>query len=359
MDSSSKSHDRLVYTPPNDGDSSSQEYLIFLIGGNPGYISYYEPFLSCLYAQLLKSSLSESARFYIFANSLAGFDNNKLANGTNAPGPIGLEAQIENTEDLIYDQIKRHRTADPWGDTFPKVILIGHSVGAYILLEIIRRHKKRIEEKPEEDFDLIGGILLFPTIVNIARSPMGLVASQYLKIPRIAQITGAVVQFWANLFPESLLYQLVRLVMRFPEHAASTTVRMLKSATGVRQALFLAKDEMEMITEDRWNEEVWGAAIAAGTNRQDTANQNLVFYWGRSDQWVAKHTREDLIAARGHRAPKGAGALSDDWKPTMFVDEDRIPHGFCIKHSDIMADMVSKWLKQVIRVHQEESSMAI
>lgn len=43
----------------------------------------------------------------------------------------------------------------------------------------------------------------------------------------------------------------------------------------------LAKDEMEMITEDRWTEEVWGAATSTGTNRQDTANQNLIFYWGQ------------------------------------------------------------------------------
>lgn len=353
MDPSSEKLDRLEYLPPNDGDSNWQDYLIFLIGGNPGYISYYEPFLSTLYAHLSKSSLSESARFYIFANSLAGFDNNELAWGQKASGPVGLTQQIQNTEDLIYGQIELHQKANPSEDTRPKVILIGHSVGAYILLEIIRRHKQRIDKENQEDFDLIGGILLFPTIVNIARSPMGLVASQYLKIPRIAQITGAVVQFWANLLPESLLHQVIRLVMRFPEHAARTTVRMLRSAAGVRQALFLAKDEMEMITENRWTEEVWGAATSPGTNPQDTANQNLVFYWGRSDQWVAKQTREDLITAHGHRAPKGADALSDDWKPTMFVDEDKIPHGFCIKHSEIMADLVSKWLDQVIRVHQE------
>jgi len=36
-----------------------------------------------------------------------------------------------------------------------------------------------------------------------------------------------------------------------------------------------------MITRDRWTEEVWGAASAGGTNRQDTANFNLIFYWGQ------------------------------------------------------------------------------
>ena len=52
---------------------------------------------------------------------------------------------------------------------------------------------------------------------------------------------------------------------------------------------YLAKDEMEIITEDNWNEEVWGAATAAGTNRQDTANSNLVFYWGQGVSCISKH----------------------------------------------------------------------
>lgn len=177
MDSSSKKLDELKYAPADDGDSNSQDYLIFLIGGNPGLIYYYEPFLSTLYAHLSESTLSDSARFYVYANSLAGFENNKLAGGTEASGPVGLKEQIQNTEKLIYDRIHLHRKARQSEDSYPKVILIGHSVGAYILLEMIRYHKERIDEKKYEDFDLIGGILLFPTIVNIARSPMGLVAS--------------------------------------------------------------------------------------------------------------------------------------------------------------------------------------
>ena len=45
---------------------------------------------------------------------------------------------------------------------------------------------------------------------------------------------------------------------------------------------------MEIITEDKWNEEVWGAATAPGTNIQDTANSNLVFYWGQGVRWIFK-----------------------------------------------------------------------
>ena len=169
--------DRLVYYPPSeDAHAQVQDYLVFMISGNPGLISYYEPFLATLHALLCSSSATESARFYVFGNSFAGFDNASLSNGAESSGPLGLEEQIENTEDLIYNQIHQYQKVAPEGSV-PKVILIGHSVGAYILLEIIRRHRQRIEKGDGEDFDLIGGILLFPTIVNIAKSPMGLVAS--------------------------------------------------------------------------------------------------------------------------------------------------------------------------------------
>lgn len=178
MDPSSTRHDRLAYKPnPLDEGDDTQDYLIFLIGGNPGLISYYEPFLSTLYDLLSSSSVSGSSQFYIYANSLVGFENATFADGTEALGPVGLPQQIKNTEDLIYAQIKLYLKENPHKNTVPKVILMGHSVGGYILLELIRQHKERIEDQGEGDFDLIGGILLFPTIVNIAKSPLGIVAS--------------------------------------------------------------------------------------------------------------------------------------------------------------------------------------
>lgn len=177
MDPSSTRHDRLAFEPALADDSdNTQDYLIFMIGGNPGLISYYEPFLSTLHALLSASTFSESAQFYIYASSLPGFENATLANGDEASEPVGLQQTVKTTEDMIYEQILLHRKATPSTDAPPKVILMGHSVGGYILLEIIRRHKRRVETGAE-DFDLIGGILLFPTIVNIAKSPLGIFAS--------------------------------------------------------------------------------------------------------------------------------------------------------------------------------------
>ncbi|KAI4137776.1 MAG: hypothetical protein L6R39_007107 [Caloplaca ligustica] len=221
---------------------------------------------------------------------------------------------------------------------------------------MIRRHRENIESSGGEDFDLIGGILLFPTITHIARSPSGIVASALLRIPRSAHIASAIVKALVYFIPSYIIYHLVRLIMRFPEHAARTTAALIKSPIGVKEVLFLAKDEMDMITDDKWGEEIWGAATDPGTNSKDTINSNLVFFWGQHDAWVARKTRDDLIKARGYRASlKKTTSLSseDEWKPTMLIDEGRIPHGFCLKHSEIVAEKVRGWVEDIIYNHHE------
>lgn len=170
--------DGLFFQPPvectGDGDET-QHFLIFMITGNPGLISYYEPFLSTLHALLSSSSISQSGRFYIYGNSLEGFNTLESPRGEN-PGPSGLQEQISSVETLLYRQINEHRKRMAASEKPVKVILMGHSVGAYILLELISRHRGKVDEG-EEDFDLIGGILLFPTITYLAQSPQGMIYS--------------------------------------------------------------------------------------------------------------------------------------------------------------------------------------
>ncbi|KAL8834440.1 MAG: hypothetical protein Q9170_003736 [Blastenia crenularia] len=345
-----------LYYGPSESRTkpSAQEYLIFLVPGNPGLIPYYDPFLSALHALLGFSPALQSANFHLCGHSLAGFE----ALEGEPQQTSGLREQIKYVDDLLYNRVDeiRQRT----GGHTPKVILMGHSVGAYILLEIIRGHRKRIERDGSQDFDLIGGILLFPTITHIARSPSGIVASTLLNIPRSAHIASAIVKALTYLIPSSLLYWLIRLIMRFPDHAARTTAAFIKSPTGIKESLFLGKDEMDQITDDRWGKEIWGAATEPGTNSKDTISSNLVFFWGRKDAWVAQKTRNDLINARGFRVSPSlkkrsssslASSPEEGWKPTMFIDDGRIPHGFCIKHSELMAGKVRDWVEDIIDNH--------
>ena len=163
--------DKICYEPGNETGGDEQDYLIYFFGGNPGLIGYYQPFLSKLHDLLVTNSSTAPARFHICGHSLRGFEVTR--SGEPPKSPLNLQEQVKYQEDSLYHHVKSHR--ERTGNS-PKVILMGHSVGAYILLELIRNHRTVIEEG-EEDFDLIGGILLFPTITHIAKSPLGIVAS--------------------------------------------------------------------------------------------------------------------------------------------------------------------------------------
>ncbi|KAM0797839.1 hypothetical protein BDR22DRAFT_823910 [Usnea florida] len=372
-DSHSERTTKICYEPsPDSIDVKSQNYLIYFIPGNPGIIDYYGPFLSKLHTLL--------PGFHICGHSLRGFQFVQNAKKSRNPSlPYGLDQQIEEQEKLLYDHIRSQRAHT--GNS-PKVILMGHSVGCYMLLELIQQHRHKIEEDLEEDFDLIGGILLFPTITHIAQSPLGMVfglnidsIQKILQIPNFAVIVGAIARFLSSLVPESLLHRLVKLVTRFPDYAAATTTSFIRSPMGVRQALqvyfspdstigpdricrHLAKDEMTTITDDRWDEEVWGAATSPGTNKRDTANSNLTFYWGQKDKWVADHTRDALIKARGHLSNSQTESVAGHRKPVMMVDKEGMPHDFCttLCNSYSVASKVNDWVHDIVDSHSKQIS---
>ena len=173
-DTSVENDEKICYEPyPEKPEGENQDYLIYFITGNPGLISFYQPFLSHLHSQLVGHSATKHARFHICGHSFKGMEVTRNAEHGGPPtSPLGLEEQIRWQDDLLYAHVDSHR--DRTGNN-PKVILMGHSVGAYILLELIQRHPSRIE-RGAKDFDLIGGILLFPTITDIGKSPLGRIA---------------------------------------------------------------------------------------------------------------------------------------------------------------------------------------
>lgn len=162
--------DELLYlSAPRPQKDVEEIYYIFFITGNPGLIGYYEPFLSTL------SSLLEDGknRFCIFGASLEGFEiSSARQDEKRRQHPVGLLGQIELTEARLRAFVRQHYHNDKRVPA--KVILIGHSVGAYILLELIRRHHAYTTKNPGSTIEIIGGILLFPTVTHIAQSPSGI-----------------------------------------------------------------------------------------------------------------------------------------------------------------------------------------
>lgn len=152
--------------------SSHESLLVFFITGNPGLIEYYRTFLTLCFDSLRTNYSNHHIK--VAGTSLRGFGvqdgKHQLAANDNAHGPYDLEQQIEHIglmlERAIESLVKQgHPT---------KVVLMGHSVGSYILLEVLRRRKQSLAtQQLSNDARVIGGICLFPTVTHIAKSPSG------------------------------------------------------------------------------------------------------------------------------------------------------------------------------------------
>lgn len=154
---------------------AKRTYIIFFLPGNPGLIEYYRTFLTHLYG-LLHSTSSSFPRidFQVYGRSLAGYEVDvsetailKRKHG-KAP-PYTVNEQIRFSEGALKDAV---RSAKANGAKDVRVILMGHSLGTYICLEIMRRLRQEAE-----GVRVAGGALLFATVIHLARSPSGLRAS--------------------------------------------------------------------------------------------------------------------------------------------------------------------------------------
>ncbi|KAF2095072.1 hypothetical protein NA57DRAFT_13079, partial [Rhizodiscina lignyota] len=321
-------------------------YLVFNVTGNPGLAEYYRPFLLSLRDNLSSDAPSRDVEFDIYCRTLSGFETEKLAskerNGSNgAPDkgvgpPFGLESQIGHTVTALKTLV-----SDLSGDGKElRIILIGHSVGAYMIMEIISKLRRdmavdEMERKSDHTFpNVVGGICLFPTVTHLAQSSSGRVLEPLCLIPYFPFLVHCLVKLLTMLLPYAALLYLVQFVTRMPLAAAEITTTFLASPNGVYQALYMARDEIRQITIDKWDSDIWGAAHPACTPRP-----KLFFYFGEQDHWVANEARDQLIAARAY-----SGAEGEEWKPRMEIDCKGIPHGFVIRHSEEVASKVAEWI---------------
>ncbi|CAI6333252.1 unnamed protein product [Periconia digitata] len=336
-------------------------YVIYFVTGNPGLIEYYRTFLTHLYGALLSDSSSQNnaIRFHVYGRSFSGFevdgsDAAEVAKHATTPPPYSLDEQIAHSEAAVEELVRhvREENVDD-GEQDVRVILMGHSVGAYVLLEMTRRLREKAKKLgPRESVRVVGGVCLFPTVTHIALSDSGRKSSWLLNIRPFARIASVLAKLLTLPLPVAALTLLIRGVMRFPADAAHTTASFVKSASGVRQALHMARDEMLQITTDDWDEEIWGTAEQG--QYEGLPSPILRFLFAKSDHWVANETRDELMKARGAVSGR-EGDVVEEWRPIMEIDEkEGWPHGFCIKHSIPVADRVFGYVRDIVEMDSQK-----
>jgi pimeloyl-ACP methyl ester carboxylesterase len=209
-------------------DPCASYHLVFMITGNPGLMSYYTTFLSTL-NKLITEIDSNSIVFEIYGQSLAGFEKDDLLPPTSC-APYSLEDQIE-----ILFQALNERTISSGpreGQKHDHIVLMGHSVGAYIVMELLARLRKT-----ESSLTVKAGILLFPTVTHLAKSPSGVKFSSIFKIPGFSKSVSMLGKIMLWPLPKPALKWLVGKALGMPEESAETTTEFLKSNLGIWQAL--------------------------------------------------------------------------------------------------------------------------
>ena len=414
--------DLFLHIPPKSDQALSglthQQPLriIFFVTGNPGLIGYYHAFLSLL-------ADSEEARgCVVLGASLGGFEiEGNLKGGRNHQGDRsrgddvdvgelmfprgkgmgerreeklwGLREQVELCMVRVDELVRRVQgddgfVKDPEGVVvgverrpLTKVILVGHSVGAWIALEMVGLSRSLWKERLERGESDVAGVreqevevgtgkgtlgiaqedgmdgcweveaamLLTPTIMDLPLSRSGRIAGPLLGnvpyLPEIAQ-WGCTGVRW--LLGEQGLRRVVSSVTGIREDEGSgldTTVNFLLSGRGVQQSLSLARDELRIIREDEWGEDVWGildedgrengktdhVGLAAGTR---VKRPRLYFLFAEKDHWVADETRKKISEKRG-------------MERRYVVDEEGLQHAWCLRQNKEVADRVREWLREI------------
>ncbi|KAI1822748.1 hypothetical protein F4861DRAFT_513376 [Xylaria intraflava] len=311
--------------------SAALHVLIFFVPGNPGLISYYAPFLEALRDLLDANTALDAVNLHIFGQNLAGFADNDHEPFTSQRKPFDLEHQIQHTLKAL--RALRIESGPRQGQPYEHVLLIGHSVGAYIALEVCHRVLRDPSQGPE--LKLTSGILLFPTIDHIANSPSGWKLNMLRQTPLLGDNAYRIAQGFLRLWPYDALNWFVRRTLGFPPHAADVTTRWLKSRDGVWQSLHLGMDEMRVISEDKWDDELW--EITKDAQSHAAAVPKFYFFFGGRDHWVADRHRDEFIRKRSEQPER-----------TRFViDDGNIPHAFCIEHSETVATKVHAWIGEM------------
>lgn len=375
-------------TEVNNGPSPptttpSKLTIIFLITGNPGLIAYYRTFLKLLAEGRGKSAIVAGASLGGFETSSSTVTNDPLKNELVYPllfaqKPIyDLQDQIRLTNMRLITLVHNLKNTYPVTRDLPiEVVLMGHSVGAYIALELVRHQHESWLSDRVPTFTITATMLLTPTIQNIAHSASGKIATPLLSnVPLFPALIQGGASALTSIMRETWLKTMVSRVtgMSYDSDGLKATVGFLRTPGAVKQALHMARCEMAEIQKDEWTEEVWGAAESAGLNEEIVAElQNEYakegkgaytskppaqteitgaskpvapkapkhyFLFANEDHWVADATRDAIVKAMGGRAK-------------IVVDEPGVRgkglvHAWCLGQSEMVADIVNGWLEDI------------
>lgn len=186
--------------------------------------------------------------------------------------------------------------------------LIGHSIGAWMVSEIMLNDDKVTER-------VLTAHLLFPTLQKLAESRNGIFVNSILRRLHIVLMSCLAV---VDLLPEYAKLWFIGLYCRFyslPKHHIRR-IRMFINPNIVEQVLFLAYDEMDTVK-------------SLNVNALDKIKHVTNILYSVDDGWVPMYYMDDL----------------KHFQPELYMTAVNIDHAFVLKSSEKVAKIVTEWIK--------------
>uniref|UniRef100_A0A3Q2D5X7 Lipid droplet-associated hydrolase n=1 Tax=Cyprinodon variegatus TaxID=28743 RepID=A0A3Q2D5X7_CYPVA len=251
-----------------------------LSSGNPGMVEFYRSFMQTLHSLL---------GLPVWAVSHA-----EDASAAAKRDVFGLDGQVQHKLAFLHQHVPRGTA----------LVLVGHSIGCYMILEMMRR---------DPELKVLKAVLLFPTIERMAQSPQGKVMT-----PLMCQL-------------RYLLYLPLFLLSLLPHDPSSWSgssdlpeppVMFCFLFPAAVNALYLGGQEMRMVLE-RDN-----VTIQKNLDK-------LLFYYGVSDHWCPVTYFQDIRRDFPH----------GDFR----LCEKGIRHAFVLDAGRDVAQMVAEWTRGSLR----------
>jgi hypothetical protein len=158
-----------IWFEPQTKGTSNDDYVVYMIPGNPCIMTYYQQFMSTLFGSLNDALAPRKISAHVGGYTLPGFGL-QPGRPSGVRLPASLKSQVKHTEELIRIALLEHVQGENDAKR-PKVVLVTHSISAYIALEILRRRAEG--HSSLSDVDIVGSVHICPTVTHIAHSRNG------------------------------------------------------------------------------------------------------------------------------------------------------------------------------------------
>ncbi|RXH81427.1 hypothetical protein DVH24_034848 [Malus domestica] len=211
---------------------------VLVIPGNPGVVSFYKDFVESLY-ELLGGTASVTGKTLVFVN----WEHGRL---------FSLQEQIDHKMDFVKQELQNNEVP---------ILLVGHSIGSYISLEMFRKSPEKVTT----------------TLYNV-------VCYSLSHLSRILSVVLSLIVALLGLFPIRLLRLIVTTFLGKPWSATAveaTCSHLVKYHT-MRNVLFMAMTEFrELSATPDW-------AFMRGNQHK------IAFLFGIDDHWGPLQMFEEI-----------------------------------------------------------------